>query len=195
MPHRLRALALTVPLLVAGSLVAHEAGYRLAEGDSARRASLLEASGHAYLMDMWLVLLAAISAALVLELVLGVVRGPTSRDVPAWPFALLAPLGFLVQEHVERLLHGVDASATLADRSVQLGLALQVPFAVASWMVARAALRGSELVISTLGHVRVVPVGVLAVEPARRLATAPRARRLRAFPVGGRAPPPRIHLR
>lgn len=188
MPRRLRAIALTVPLVALGSLSAHQLAYLVVEPGAERRSAALAATGHGYLVDAWLTLMAALAVCLTLELVLGFRNGPSARTAPAWPFALLAPAGFLVQEHVERATSGADPSRALADRAVLLGLALQLPFALASWWLARAVLRGTARLggVAGGGHPQTHPWPLLPrpVEVVR----APR-RAVLALNVAARAPP------
>ncbi len=189
MPRRLRAFTLVLPLVVAGSLLGHAGGYALAEPDRARRAAALGEAGHGYVAEVWLALIAILSVALGVELALGVARGPVRRTVAPWPFALLAPSGFLVQEHVERLAHGADATHALTERSVLIGLALQAPFALAAWALARIALSGSAAMGAAVQRSTFAPLPVcgllhVAVEAPRIPSAGAVAGNTR-----GRAPP------
>lgn len=56
---------------------------------------------------------------------------------PAWTFAAVAPLAFVVQEHLERLVHTGALPWLLASPAFLLGLALQAPIAAVVWLVAR----------------------------------------------------------
>jgi hypothetical protein len=122
------AWAITLPLAAAGVLCAHSVAY----------AALGEPLGgaHAYLehAPQFLAVLVSVAlAALVFE-----TRGATR---PVWPFAAFALAAFAAQEHAERLVHTGDLP-WLATRPVfLLGLALQLPFALAAWLAARSLLR------------------------------------------------------
>jgi hypothetical protein len=189
MPRRLRAIAVAVPLVALGSLSAHGLGYFLAERDPERRAELLSTTGHAYLADVWLALLAALAVCLALELVLGFVQGPPVGAVPAWPFALLAPVGFLAQEHFERGLGTAGGAAALADRAVLLGLVLQAPFALVTWWLARVVLRCSTRLKPAAPPTPLATPGRRALAPLPVETDARPRRNPLGLRVGGRGPP------
>jgi len=135
-----------VPLMVAGSLSAHELGYWLVTPDATDRGRLLAESGHGYFEHLPL-LLGVLAALLVAGLALRVsrsLRAGTSGP-PAWFFFILPPLGFAAQEHLERLLHSgtlpIDAAL---EPTFLIGLALQLPFALAALAVARALVAGAD---------------------------------------------------
>jgi hypothetical protein len=174
-------------LLVGGWAAAHGVAYRIGVPESDERRHLLEATGHGYLDPA---LLVSVSVTLVV-LGLGgcVLRGRVAAPPPSL-FALLPPFAFVVQEHLERLLHDgafpVDAAL---EPTFAVGLLLQVPFALAAALVARALL---VLTDALVGRLRRPPVG----QPRRascdrrsvRAATLPRIGML-ALGHGQRAPP------
>ena len=134
---------LSLPLAVAGWLGAHSVAYVLVVPDPDHRAELLSDSGHGYLGAAPLFLACAITlvlAGLALAIVDGL-RGGSRARVPVWPLALLPPLGFAVQEHLERLieLNAFPFGAALEPTFI-VGMALQLPFALAAVTLARAAL-------------------------------------------------------
>ena len=144
-----RSLAwlVAVPLMLAGSQAGHALAYRFAYPDLPVRVQALVATGHGYLR--WLPLTFAIAGAIVaLSLVVTVVdaaRGRAQRALPAWAFALLPPLAFAVQEHVERLLHtGVFPWHEAGTPTFVPGLGLQLPFALLAYVAARLLLRTAE---------------------------------------------------
>ena len=103
-------------------------------------------TGHGYLDRMPLVLGAGLAVALValVVAVLDASRGREARALPAWAFALLAPLAFAFQEILELSLrtgtfawHGVAAPTFLP------GIALQLPFSLLAWLAARLLLRAA----------------------------------------------------
>jgi hypothetical protein len=121
---RVLAWALTLPLTAAGVLCAHALAY----------ASLGVPGGatHAYLghLPQLVAVFATIAlAALALE-----TRGAAR---PAWPFAAFALAAFAAQEHVEHLVHAGELPWLLTSPVFLLGLALQLPFALAAWLLAR----------------------------------------------------------
>jgi hypothetical protein len=144
-----RSLAwlVAVPLMLAGSEAAHALAYRFAYPDLHVRMHVLLVTGHGYLR--WLPLVFGVAAAVVaLSLVVAAVdaaRGRAPRGLPAWAFALLPPLAFVVQEHVERLLHtGVFPWHEFGTPTFVPGLALQLPFALLAYVAARLLLRTAE---------------------------------------------------
>ena len=111
------------------------------------RMQVLLVTGHGYLR--WLPLVLGVAAAVVaLSLLVTAVdaaRGRAPRGLPAWAFALLPPLAFVVQEHLERLLHtGVFPWQEFGTPTFVPGLALQLPFALLAYVVARLLLRTAE---------------------------------------------------
>jgi hypothetical protein len=135
-----------VPLLVAGSQAAHALTYRIVYPGTSVRVHALMVTGHGYLDRMPLVLGAGLAVALValVVAVLDASRGREARALPAWAFALLAPLAFAFQEILELSLrtgtfawHGVAAPTFLP------GIALQLPFSLLAWLAARLLLRAA----------------------------------------------------
>ncbi len=131
----------TVPLLITGLLAGHALGYRLAVPDAHARTDALAHSGHGYLGYAPLALtvcLGLLLVALALRALAGF-RGVPSRPAASPALVLLPPLAFAVQEHLERLVHtGLVSWTTALQPSFLLGLALQLPFALAALLIARA---------------------------------------------------------
>lgn len=119
----------------------------------------------------------AIASVSLLLAVVDAARGRQARALPAWAFALLPPLAFVLQEILERSLHlGTFAwQAALAPTFVP-GLVLQLPFAAAAYVAARLLLRAAERAGRALALARP------RVSPAP-LAAAPRP--AEAPPLGG----------
>ena len=140
------AWLLSLPIALAGCLAAHVAAYAVAEPSAHERAHLLARSGHGYLSHLPLV--AAVLAATTLVALAWAVRQAARRrrgQCPALLFALLPPLAFTLQEHLERLVEtGGWPTAALAEPTFVLGLLLQAPFALLAWVVARTLLRAAE---------------------------------------------------
>lgn len=161
---------LALPLMAAGSLAAHVASYRLAIPNAHTRARDLQDSGHAYLEQLPL-LTALIGAPALVGLgfaIFGVANGRGRPRLAAWPFALLPPLCFGMQEHFERFMHsGAFPWDAGLERTFLLGLLLQGPFALGAFLLARGMLVG----IDAVRH-------VFARRPARSLSRQPRC----AFP-------------
>jgi hypothetical protein len=180
------AWLLSLPVAVAGCLAAHSLAYRVVEPDAHERAHLLASSGHAYLDELRF--LAAAGLALVLA---GFVRqaAVAARGFqPTGPprlVALVPPLAFVVQEHLERLLHdGTFPLDALAQPSFLVGLALQLPFAFAAVAVAALLTRAARTLGWLLAHPpRPRPAAAAEIVSSRPPASLPH--------VGarGRAPP------
>jgi hypothetical protein len=121
---RIVAWLLTVALTAAGVLVAHAVAYRAtgtAPGDL-----------HGYLSH------APQLVAVVVTIALGALAlWSRSPRVRLWPFPALALLGFGAQEHVERLLHTGQLPWLGTQPAFLVGLALQLPVALAVWLLAR----------------------------------------------------------
>lgn len=136
-----------VPLMLAGTQLAHTVAYRLVYPQAHARLLHLLATGHAY--AAWLPLALGIAAACVLvSLVLATAdaaRGRASRPMPAWAFGVLPPLAFAVQELLELSLHtGTFAwQAVLAPTFIP-GLLLQLPVGLLVYVAARLLLRVAE---------------------------------------------------
>ena len=145
---------LTVSLAVAGSQGAHALTYRLVAPNADQRAHLLADTGHAYMAYLPLGL--ALCTAVVLFALIGQARQARpgqGAGLAAWQFALIAPLVFCCQEHFERLLHdGSFPWDAALQRTFLLGLALQLPFALAAYLVARLLLGAAHAVALMLGR-------------------------------------------
>ena len=89
--------------------------------------------------------------------------------LPLWPFALVGPLGFTCQEHVERLAHTGELPFVLTTPSFAVGLVLQVPVALLCVGVARrvagalVGVRGAQTALDGRG---VAASAVTSVVPA-----------------------------
>ena len=116
---------LVLTLSAAGVLVGHDLAYRLAGMGSDGL--------HGYLAHAPQLLVA-----LSLPATLVALAGGRTHPPPTWAFGLLGAGGFAAMEHVERLGHGVPW--LLTSPLFLLGLALQLPFALATWLLARALL-------------------------------------------------------
>jgi hypothetical protein len=170
---------LSVPLMAAGCLAAHSAAYRLVEHSS-------QETAHGYLGLA--PLLIAIGVALgVVATLRSVLSGNEPAAMPPYLFALLPPLAFTLQEHLERGLQGGAALETVLEPVFLLGLLLQLPFALCALVVARSLLRVAKAAGSLL-----TPQLPRALRPpiVRSPATIdpPRLSAL-ASPQAGRAPP------
>jgi len=200
-PMRSRRLAtwlLSLPLMIAGTQLAHVLAYRLVYPDAHVRLSRLLLTGHAYMVGSlgYLPLVLAVVGALDLLAVgwvfAGSVRRSLQRPVPPLAFALLPPLCFTLQELIERWLCGSSFPWwVVLQPTFRIGLLLQLPFALLAFMGARLLLRAAETAASKIRGTVPRPALHLAlldwvVSAVARCAGEP--------PIGGhsgRGPPPR----
>jgi hypothetical protein len=135
------AWLISLPLAVASWLGAHCFAYWLLSPGAGQHMGLHAERGHAYLgytpaIVVWA--LALVLAGLVLWVGQGL-RGRGPSAPPLRLFALLPPLGFAVQEHLERLIGtgGIPDNLVL-EPTFLVGLALQLPFAIVALLLAHA---------------------------------------------------------
>ncbi len=146
-----------LPALLAGSQAAHFLAYRWVYPEAHVRLLALATTGHGYLSQLPLVLGAAGAVAAVSLLLSGVdaARGRAARALPAWAFALLPPLGFVLQEFLERSIQlGTFVWQTPFQPTFLPGLALQLPFAAVAYVAARLLLKAAERAGRALAAVR-----------------------------------------
>jgi hypothetical protein len=140
MSRRLLAWLLAVPIVVAGMLAGHGVAWRIEAPDARERAQELAATGHGYSLNLPLVL-GLVSALLIVALALrarAAFRGHSAVDAPSRAFALLPPLAFLLREVAERVVHSGDVTAgVVLDRTLLIGLLIQLPFGLLALLVAR----------------------------------------------------------
>jgi hypothetical protein len=105
------------------------------------------------------------------------------------PFALLAPAAFVVQEHLETLLHtGAAPFGTVLQPTFLPGLLLQIPFALAGYAIARALVRLADGVRALIGRQRTAHGGTRPAQARPGYRTQPRTAAHR-WAHSGRAPP------
>jgi hypothetical protein len=114
---------LVLTLSSAGVLVGHDLAYRLTGVGSDGL--------HGYLAHAPQLLVALSLPALLVAL-----SGGRTHAPPTWAFGLLGTGAFTAMEHLERLGHG-GLPWLLTHPLFLLGLALQLPFALAAWWIAR----------------------------------------------------------
>jgi hypothetical protein len=160
---RLAAWSVALPLMVAGSQVAHVFAYRLVYPQTQVRLHELLVTGHGYLGHVSLVFAAcgAIELTAFFAAVIGSLRRNAAAPVPAWAFGLLPPLGFAVQEFLERWLSGATFPWWMVlQPTFRVGLLLQLPFGLAAYLVARLLLRVADRVGRALSGRRNLPQAV-----------------------------------
>ena len=164
---------LTLPLAAAGVLVGHALAYRLTGAPAGDL--------HSYLAHLPQVALILATIGLV-----GLAAQQRGGHGSRLPYAALGVLGFTAMEHLERLAHTGELPWLLTDRTFLVGLALQVPVALACLALARTLLRAvGEATLSRPPRVPclLLPVLTPAVSLVPVALVAPR---------GGRSPP--FHL-
>jgi hypothetical protein len=141
---RLGLWALVLPLMLAGTEVAHALAYRIVYPVASVRWHALAESGHGYLG--YAPLVAGIGVAIVVAGVastaLDAIRRRPVRQLPAWAFGSLPLVGVTVQEFTERLIETRTLPWWMVEQpTFRVGLALQLPFALAAYVAARLLLR------------------------------------------------------
>ncbi|HEU5211227.1 MAG TPA: hypothetical protein VFU10_00495 [Gaiellaceae bacterium] len=180
-----------LPLMLAGSQAAHVLAYRWVYPSTDVRLHALFVTGHGYLDRLPFVLAAGGAVALV-ALVFAAADAARGRHVerlPASAFALLPPVAFVLQEVLERSVHtGSFVWQAVEAPTFLPGLLLQLPFALAAYLVARVLLRAAERAGRALGAAP-RPV-VFAVAPQRPpQPVAGRRRSPLAHRLASRGPP------
>ncbi len=182
---------LALPLVVAGSQAAHALAYALVYPQARIRGLHLASTGHGYLS--WLPLALALAGAVALVSLLSAAadaaRMRPARHVPALAFAFLPPAAFALQEVLELSLHTGHFGwrAVLAPTFVP-GLALQLPFGLAAYLLARLLLRAAERIGVALAR----PPRAAAVEDPRWFASGRPLVACSTRAAGAPRAPPRV---
>jgi hypothetical protein len=178
------------PLMLAGMLAGHALGYRLAISDPHARADALAHSGHGYFSYVPFALavcLGVLLAGLALQ-ALSAFRGEPRRPATSPVIVLLPPAAFMAQELLERFLHtGHVPWTSVLQPAFLLGLALQLPFALAALLLAWVLDSAARAVGHALASAPRPSFHVFVPTPVR-VSTAPRPTGL-ARGYGERAPP------
>jgi hypothetical protein len=170
------AWLLSLGLAAAGGLAAHGLAYWIAEPDPERRHHLLESTGHSHLDPT---VVGSLCLALTALAFAGCVHGGIRRGAspPLWFFALVPPVGFVLQEHAERMLHHDAFSAgTIFEPTFLAGLLLQLPFALVALFLARALLVAAGALareLRTPPRLKLAPDASLAVPTGYWIPAAP----------------------
>jgi hypothetical protein len=184
------AWLVTLPIAVIGCESAHAVAnlvFGTADGDTGP--FVLSAGRSADLVTL-VASLAAVS----------VVLGLAGRAAGAWsthrtvatrlPFALLAPAAFVLQEHVETLVHsGAAPFGTALHLTFLAGLLLQIPFALAGYSVARALVRLADGVRALIDRRRRAAHTTGTPPQARPAYRTPPRSAAHSWAYSGRAPP------
>jgi len=187
---------LALPLMAGGSFAAHRLGSLLGgpggHAETGRELAERTASPAASPFTFPLGLLGALMAVALVVRAPALLRGRPTRGITPAAFFLLPPLAFAFQEASERVVHAESFPfhAPLEPRFLA-GLALQLPFALAALLLARAFVRVARRIARTLGaasSLRLPDTAILWI-PAGPAAPA----RVPALALGyaGRGPPAR----
>jgi len=141
------AWLVAVPLMLAGTQIAHALAYRIVYAQTSVRLHALVETGHGYMSALPL-LLGLAGAVVTLSLaasVLDAARGRGVRPLPPWAFALLPLVGFTLQEYIERwLAWGFLPWYAGEQPTFVIGIALQLPFGALAYLAARLLLRTAK---------------------------------------------------
>ena len=190
---RLRvAWVLSLSLMVMGALVAHALAYRLVSPAHHMGGHAPAEEVHGYLggMQLCLAICGAVAVVTAFASLLGRLRAARGLLAPLWAFAVVPPLGFAIQEHLEHVLEtGSLPYAAALDPAFLVGLLLQLPFALAAYFAGRAVLALAVAIVETLrGSPRVRLVALDDRLSAVSVPARPRPSVL-ALGYGQRAPP------
>jgi hypothetical protein len=138
------AWLLVLPLAAVGWLTGHWLACLLVAPGANERAQHHSDAGHGYLVVAGPLVVACAGTLLLAGIALAIgdgLRGRARSRLPGWPVALVPPLGFATQEHVELWIASnafpVDAAL---EPAFLAGIALQLPIALAALLIARAVL-------------------------------------------------------
>jgi hypothetical protein len=185
------AWLLSFALMAAGAVTAHALAYRVVAPTHHMDSSMHAHAGHGYTghLDACLAICGAVATlALVGSFVSRVRRGHVLR-APLWLFAVVPPAGFMIQEHLEHLFATGALPAAALDPAFVVGILLQLPFALAAYLGARALLALARALVDSLRAPAKPRLLSLAVLPPGAKPTAPPHRSALALGYGQRAPP------
>jgi hypothetical protein len=143
----LAAWVLAVPLMIAGTQVAHVFAYRLVYPVARVRLHELVVTGHGYL-GLWPLLL-GLAGGIELVALISIAAGSFGRrrytPVPPWAFAVMPLLAYVFQEILERWLAGSSFPWwVVLQPTFRVGLLLQLPFGLLAYLAARLLLRVAD---------------------------------------------------
>jgi hypothetical protein len=119
-----RAWLVVGPAVLAGVLASHELAYRITRAPAG--------PAHDYLSHAPQVVLILVALGLLATRI-----GTRERMPAAWQAPVVAVATFVVQEHLERLVHTGGVPWILTSPVFLVGLLLQLPVAVLAWLLAR----------------------------------------------------------
>jgi hypothetical protein len=179
----------TVPIALVGIEAAHAIANAVFGSPAEDGELFASGSSGAALVPLLLASVLAVVAVSLAGRVVGRWLVPRQARSIALPFAWLPPIAFVLLEVVEGLLHaGAVPWGSTLEPTFLVGIALQIPFALAGYLIARALLRVSDGMRSLIGRGRSLLLPALRVSLCR-----PRDDRgstvRRSWAHSGRAPP------
>jgi hypothetical protein len=193
---RRAAWLVALPVATVSWLNAHCLAYVLVPPSAGEHMHHHAEGGHTYFGSapfLIAALVTVLAAGLVLCIGEGVRGSKRGLGPPAVVFAVLPPLGFLMQEHVEDLVRSGSLPGTLIlEPTFLAGLALQLPFAVVALLLCR----GLYALGYGLGRLLASRLAVARRVQTLALGARPRTRSVILIPAsvlgeghGSRAPP------
>ena len=180
------AWLLSLPLSAAGMLLAHQFAWELGGHEHAAE------TAHGYLQ--YGAIFAALGVATLIvaaatQLIRGVSGAGVAHAPPPRVFAIVPIIGFLLQEHLQHIVAARELEVTFfLTAPFLLGLALQVPFALAALLVARLILGLVARVVRAVGSLGIVP-GLASLRVLVPVVPELAPRPALATHSAGRAPP------
>lgn len=182
---------MAIPSVAAGLMAGHAVGSRLMGVRVVESAEHAEhAATHASSAPVAFGFLGALLLAGLAVLIRTLVKDRNGRAVSPWIFLVLPVVAWPAQEMIERLMHSEGFSLHAAlDPGMLLGIAIQVPFGIAAFLVARL-LFAVVLKVAASFTKRLPPLRRVrqSVRPPRLIAPAHRTRVV-ALRRAQRAPP------
>ena len=182
-----------VPLIASGAFAARAATYVCvppAGGETGNEAAEhLRGGGQGIQWPLVLGVVAALVAVAAVGQAVAKLKGRRGWSLSSWTFFWLPPLAFLGQEIVERLLHSEPGFGLQALTRIGVGLALQLPFALAALLVAHVCLAGARRIARAFGHSSLLSRVKPATLPLPRGRSARPPRTLLALGHPQRGPP------
>jgi hypothetical protein len=174
-------------LLGAGWITAHVLSYVLFV-PHAERGEMLSRTGHGYFRPNDLIVLCVLVA---LAGAVALVFAPSAHCATSpYLLGLIPPVGFVIQEHVERTVSGgAFPTHLVTEPRFLVGLLLQLPFALAALLFARALVRFTEALRHGHGGMRRPKLATVELSWAPTLEPRPLLPSALAFGRSERAPP------
>jgi hypothetical protein len=166
------AWAVSFAFAALGGLLAHALTYRLIDADAGHagplhsghqhhgQAAVSAAAGTSH-WTLCFTICGSLALVAILAAALHHVGTGRSARLPIWLFGLVPPVGFALQEHLEWLIgRGSVPYAAALGASLLVGVLLQIPFALAAYVAARALLALAGAIVHglrTRPRLRLVP--------------------------------------